>query len=218
MNSVIKNFLIFVCSLAFGWLGLPRSARARSANLNLSINVYIFNYAELSPKTLQRAEAVAAQIFRKAGVEAIWRNCDSNLTNIDHDVDCKPPSPTSLILKILPDITFTPGLTHDTTMGFAIGAFASLSFRQVRKEAALMGSTPEEILGFSAAHEIGHLLSQSHSDRGIMRPSWNREDFGVSPQGAFKFTPEQAQQIRAEVSTRNRMQQANALPESAAQR
>jgi hypothetical protein len=119
-------------------------------------------------------------------------------------------------LKILPDIAVTPGFTHDTTMGFAIGFFASLSFRQVRKEAAFMGTAPEEILGLAAAHEIGHLLSQSHSDKGIMRPSWNREDFGVSPQGAFKFTPEQAEQIRAEVSTRNGIQQADELQGMAA--
>jgi len=105
-------------------------------------------------------------------------------------------------LKILQDIAFTPGLTHDNTMGFAIGTFASLSFRQVRKEAALMGATPDQILGLAAAHEIGHLLSQGHSDRGIMRPSWNREDFGVSPQGAFRFAAEQAQSIRTEVRRR----------------
>ena len=56
----------------------------------------------------------------------------------------------------------------------------------------------------------------SHSPRGIMRPSWNREDFGVSPQGAFKFTPEQAHQMRAEVSKRYKMQQVGAPSETAA--
>jgi hypothetical protein len=186
-------------------------AEQMRAKMNPSINVYVFNYAELSPKTLQRAEDVAAHILREAGVEAIWRNCDPNLTDIDHDVNCtQKASPTNLVLKILPDIAVTPGFTHDTTMGFAIGAFATVSFRQARKEAALMGTTADEILGLSAAHEIGHLLSQSHSDRGVMRPSWNREDFGVSQQGAFKFTPQQAKQIRAEVSTRNGIQQADA--------
>jgi hypothetical protein len=101
-------------------------------------------------------------------------------------------------------------------MGFAIGVYASLAFRQVRKEAALTGALPDEILGLAAAHEIGHLLAQHHSDRGIMRPRWRREDFGVSPQGVFKFTPEQAQKIRAQVSLRNSMQQADTLPGMAA--
>lgn len=212
MNRVIKDLLTFGCILGFGWSGFPESARASSANLNLSINVYVFNYAELLPKTLQPAELVAANIFREAGIEMKWRNCTPALTDIDHDVNCtRKASPTNLVLKILPDIAVTPGFTHDTTMGFAIGSFASLSFRQVRKEAALMGATPDQILGLAAAHEIGHLLSQSHSDGGIMRPSWKREDFRVSPQGAFKFTPEQAEQIRAEVSTRNGMQQADKL-------
>ena len=177
------------------------------AKMNLSINVYVFNYAELLPKTLQPAEFVAATIFREAGIEIKWRDCTPALMDIDHDANCtQKASPTNLVLKILPDIAVTSGFTHDTTMGFAIGDFASVSFRQARKEAALMGSTADEILGLSAAHEIGHLLSQSHSDRGIMRPSWNREDFGVSPQGAFKFTPDQANQMRAEVATRGREQ------------
>jgi hypothetical protein len=213
MNRVIKNLLTFGCILAFGRLGLPQPARASSVNLGLSINVYVFNYAEQSPKTLQRAEDVAAHIFREAGVEAIWRNCNPALTDIDHDVNCtQKPSPTNLVLKILPDIAVTPGFSHDTTMGFAIGAYASVSFRQVRKEAALMGAVPCEILGLSAAHEIGHLLlgSGSHSDKGIMRPSWSRKDFRVSPQGAFKFTAEQAQSIRAEVGERERQQAAEA--------
>lgn len=212
MNKVIRNLLTFGCMLGFGGSGLPESARASSANVNLSINVYVFNYAELLPKTLQPAELVAANIFREAGIEIKWRNCTPALTDIDHDVNCtRKASPTNLVVKILPDIAVTSGFIHDSTMGFAIGAFASLSFRQVRKEAALVGTAPDEILGLAAAHELGHLLSQSHSDRGIMRPSWNREDFGVSQQGAFKFTPEQAEQIRAEVSTRNGMQQADKL-------
>ena len=182
-------------------------AEQMRAKMNLSINVYVFNYAELLPKTLQPAEFVAATIFREAGIEIKWRDCTPALMDIDHDANCtQKASPTNLVLKILPDIAVTPGFTHDTTMGFAIGDFASVSFRQARKEAALMGSTADEILGLSAAHEIGHLLSQSHSDRGIMRPSWNREDFGVSPQGAFKFTPDQANQMRAEVATRGREQ------------
>jgi len=49
---------------------------SNSADQNLRIPVHVFNYAELSPKTLQRPEAVAAHIFREAGVEANWRNCD----------------------------------------------------------------------------------------------------------------------------------------------
>jgi len=180
------------------------------ARMNRSLTVSVFNYAESSPRILQRAETVAAHILREAGVEAIWRNCDPNLTDIDHDVNCtQKASPTNLVLKILPDIAVTPGFTHDTTMGFAIGNFASVSFRQARKEAALMGTTADEILGLSAAHELGHLMSQGHSDRGIMRPSWNREDFGVSQQGAFKFTPEQANRMRAEVAKRGQEQAAS---------
>jgi hypothetical protein len=51
-----------------------------------------------------------------------------------------------------------------------------------------------------------------------MRARWRREDYEHAPRGAFKFTAQQAEQMRAEVSTRNRMQQAEALPETAARK
>ena len=64
------------------------------------------------------------------------------LMDIDHDANCtQKASPTNLVLKILPDIAVTPGFTHDTTMGFAIGDFASVSFRRLEKKLRLMGNT-----------------------------------------------------------------------------
>ena len=111
-------------------------AEQMRAKMNLSIDVYVFNYAELSSKTLQRAEFVAATIFREAGVETNWRDCTPALADTDHDANCtQKASTTNLVLKILPDIAVTPGFTHDTTMGFAIGVYASVSLRQARKEA-----------------------------------------------------------------------------------
>jgi len=60
---------------------------------------------------------------------------------------------------------------------------------------------------------LGHLLfgAESHAPRGIMRARFSREDFSRSPLGALTFTSEQGEQMRAEVSTRNGIQQADAL-------
>jgi hypothetical protein len=44
-----------------------------------------------------------------------------------------------------------------------------------------------------------------------MRARFSREDFTRSPVGTFTFTPQQGAQMRAEVSTRNGIQQAHAL-------
>jgi hypothetical protein len=64
----------------------------------------------------------------------------------------------------------------------------------------------------AVAHEIGHLLlgQQGHFPTGIMRERWQRRDYEAPPLGAFKFTPEQAEQVRTQVSERGRQQAAEA--------
>jgi hypothetical protein len=122
-----------------------------------------------------------------------------------------------LAVRILPYFGALPG-TDKKTMGFALGNLASVSVRRVSEEAAEFGIQPYEVLGPAIAHELGHILlgQKGHSPTGIMRARWRREDYERAPRGAFNFTAEQAKQIRAEVSTRNRRQQADAIPGTAA--
>jgi hypothetical protein len=112
-------------------------------------------------------------------------------------------SPTNLILRVLPEIAVVPGVTNDLSIGFAVGSYATVSFRWAREAADLVGVMPSEILTIVPAHEIGHLLlGPSHSPRGIMHASWSREDFARAQLGAFLFTTQQAKQMRAEVMRR----------------
>ena len=68
-------------------------------------------------------------------------------------------------------------------------------------------------LGHAMAHEPGHLLmpSAGHTSSGLMRGKWSPSDFLLAAQGKLHFTSQQAEIFPAEVSTRNRMQQAEAL-------
>jgi hypothetical protein len=49
-----------------------------------------------------------------------------------------------------------------------------------------------------------------------MRAQWNDEDLRRASRGTLLFTAQQAALIRAEVSTRNKMQQSDTLAEIAA--
>jgi hypothetical protein len=59
------------------------------------------------------------------------------------------------------------------------------------------------------AHEIGHLLlgSNSHSATGIMRAQWSRKDLQRASLEILRFTPAQAERIRADVLARIKQQE-----------
>jgi hypothetical protein len=214
MNRLLPSYLIFSFLLAFD---SPTVARDRSKNpggVMPGTNVLVFNYAQVPGQTLDRAEREVARILRDVGIETTWWNCNPALTDIHQDANCtQEVGPTTLIVRILPDIAVTQGVSNDRTMGLAFGNLASVSYRWVREEAAVVGALPSEILGAVAAHEIGHLLlgSESHSHSGIMRARWSRTDFDRSPLGTFTFTTEQAEQMRAEVAKRAREQAASGV-------
>ena len=184
------------------------------------INVRVHNYAQVSSEILTQAETEAAEILGKAGIEINWTNCDPTRKDLGDANECNQLlRPTNLAVRILPYFGVMPG-TDKNTMGFALGNLASVSVRRVSEEAAEFGVKPYEVLGPAIAHELGHMLlgQRGHSPSGIMRTRWRREDYERAPRGAFKFTAEQAEQMRAEVAGRNRMQRAEALLEIAAWR
>lgn len=54
----------------------------------------------------------------------------------------------------------------------------------------------------AVAHEIGHLFNLPHSPQGIMHGDWDKRDLSNMAMGRLNFSPEQAGQIRAEVTRR----------------
>lgn len=211
MSRTAQSLFTLLSLLTFSSLSLAGTQRKGDGAQNLAITVLVYKYAQVPGQTLDRAEREVARILHDVGIETTWRNCDPAVTDIHQDPNCTQEiGPTNLILRILPDIAVTRGLSHHRTMGLAFGNLASVSYRWVREEAAVVGAMPSEILSVAATHEIGHLLlgPESHSPGGIMRARFSREDFARAPLGAFTFTTEQGEQMRAEVAKRAREQAA----------
>jgi len=218
MNRSFKGFVLLAALLTFAPQALPQGRSENHDGLPPRINVRVHNYAQVSTEILTQAEVEAAEILGKAGIEIAWTNCDPTQKDLGDAAECNQfLGPTNLAVRILPYFGALPG-TDKKTMGFALGNLASVSVRRVSEEAAEFGIQPYEVLGPAIAHELGHILlgQKGHSPTGIMRARLRREDYERAPRGAFNFTAEQAKQIRAEVSTRNRRQQADAIPGTAA--
>jgi hypothetical protein len=178
------------------------------ADPSLQITVWIYNYAQVSPWTLIRAERVATKIFGQAGIETVWLN---------HALSKVPQQPcgaTILALRILPESMATRYDRKLTTLGFAVpspegGTHASVFYQRVKELAKGTVETEPEILGHALAHEIGHLLlgSTTHDPTGIMHTEWSRAELHQMSWQYLFFSAEEAEVLRFNVLGRIKLQE-----------
>jgi len=191
---------------------LMRSATAFAAasgsggDGELGITVRVYDYAHVGRSTLNAMEKQAAGIFRQAGLAMQWCNMTTGSAESFMDSSCDQPAGQAwLVLRILPRLKVVPGITADSTTGFAIGNMATVSYHWGNGADPSDAPIPWEILACTIAHEIGHLLlgPNSHSRTGIMTGDWSPKVLRDAGQGYLLFTPQQAVLIRAEVLARS---------------
>ena len=192
---------------------LAASPASGSDGPRLTIAVRVLNYARVSRPTMVSAEAQAAKVLRKAGIETVWLGCPFETPQTDVPLRCQQAvGPAEIVLRILPRFKSSKGLLPDDTLGFSSvpeagghGIYASVFFDQAEQFAEGGVASISVILGHAAAHEIGHLLlrSSQHSTVGIMRARWNQEDLRSASRGNLLFTGQQSKFICAEVRTRS---------------
>jgi hypothetical protein len=177
----------------------------------LGIPVRVYDYAHVGRGTLIAAEKQTAFIFGKVGLTMHWCNMTTNSEENLMDSNCdQPAGPVRLDVRIVPRLKVEPGATTDSTMGFAGGNLATVSYHWSKAADRSGGALPAEILACVIAHEIGHLLlgPNSHSRTGIMKGKWSAEELRGAGWGRLLFMPQQAELIRADVLARSGEQRA----------
>jgi len=219
----------FVCLLALSLLLVFDSSswakeRASEESSPVRITVRVFNYAEVASRVLEEGQKEASKIFRKAGVETTWVDCQVTAEKKVANPACHEPlGQAEFALRILPRTSAVPPGLRDN-IGFAFlppegrGSMAGIFYDLVESLAGLGRASRGVVLAHALAHEIGHLLlgTSAHSPWGLMRGGWVKEELRQAAMGNLLFTPEQAEQIRADVLERvsgqdmSRAAQANA--------
>ena len=215
MSKTSKDADRFIFLLSAAIVTSAACAPAQSAASPLAepakMHVRVYDYAQVPPKVLAKAEGQAEMIFQQAGVEVTWENStppkDASMAK---PVSPHPADSAGIDLRIVAHFESTTRVLRYDAMGFAVPPDTiAISLESVDKLASLGIAEGYQVLGGAMAHEIGHLFlgANSHSAVGIMRAGWKEQDLTEASQARLNFMPDQAVRIRAEVRHRQEQQQ-----------
>jgi len=218
MHRVYSRFARYLILVCFSMVGSWPAPYPNPQVLppKPEITVLIYNYAGVRDGIVDRAAKAAATVFRRAGLETVWMDCAASLSLAEDSEgeDCRRQLglKSSLVLRILPRRMAKKTGLHSSHFGFALptsgndfGYIANVFYHRVGELARSRGHEETAIiLGHLMAHEMGHLLLGlgSHSAMGIMHVPWARDQLDRARFSRLLFTPEQAEQIRRQVSER----------------
>lgn len=127
------------------------------------------------------------------------------------DVVWEPPTSDDAAVRMVNLTTWEP--RDDRIPAMALGATygvdgtfdarAYVFWLRVQRYAQQYTVGIEMLLGGAMAHELGHLLLPpgSHASRGLMRATWDREQFRSVANGLLHFSPQSAAQMAAASTT-----------------
>jgi hypothetical protein len=181
--------LFTVCCLTAAGPALPCEANVGDADPIVMVRVE--NPQGLEAPGLDRAQELATEIYKRAGVSLRWTPDetmpDRTLTLVLTTSTAVPPGLGSGAMGVAP----SPG---DGTRG----TLAYVFLDKVRSFAASYRLVVAHVLACALAHEIGHLLlpPNAHRPDSVMREGWHPSLFPPRAPGLLGFPPDQSKLLR----------------------
>jgi hypothetical protein len=165
----------------------------------------VYQYADISPEVLAKAESRAEGIFQQIDLTIVWvdfrRQPHSSSQQEQDELDS-----TDAVLRIAPR---SRAALQSSALGEALpcqlgkdACIANVFMNRVEEQTNVEKIGVDQMLGHAIAHEIGHLLlgSNSHNSSGLMKAKWGPQDMKSAAKGNLLFTPKQARRMRANLS------------------
>ena len=160
-----------------------------------SLQIQVYDYAAIGAKPLGQIALQLEDILRHAGISVQVNICRGSIAVACDEQD-------ALNIRILPGYAKAMRNVGRLPMGQAFanhmgGGYASIFEGAVQDQAAAANIPWVVVLAHAAAHEVGHLLlgDLAHTQRGLMRENWDRNDYQLMNQNRLHFTDHQARQL-----------------------
>jgi hypothetical protein len=181
---------------------------ARAARAPVTVRVYDGGVMPAADQTV--ALRAAAGVLAAAGIDVTWLACGDDATRT-HAIACEvPPGPAELSVRFV-RLAGTPSRGQlqlgyslvDTRIG--AGSLATVYVDRVHWVASQAGADTAVVVGFAAAHEIGHLLlgTNAHAANGLMRAVWSRAQLQHGDVKDWLFSRADAVKMRSSLEQRN---------------
>jgi hypothetical protein len=156
------------------------------------IAVRVCNFSTADARDVTEMTRIAGAVFRHSGIAIRWLECSPGAA--DRNVIL-----LSLVNKSAQVGAHTLGWT---TLGTSELTILFSDARNVSMAVGLV--TPGRIMGYSAAHELGHafLRSGEHALFGVLKAQYTRRDLVQMSQETLFFTAEQTKLLQSEIRAR----------------
>jgi hypothetical protein len=164
-----------------------------------ALQVQVYDYAHLKPPALHEFVTRTQDILVGAGLSIKVDLCERSV-----EMSCKtqPRGPRILMIRVVPGEAKRMSNVRRPPLGQSFadsegGIYASVFFAPVQDQAAEANVPWVTVLAYAAAHEIGHLLlgTQAHTPRGVMKATWDLNDYQRMNQNSCHFSSEQILQF-----------------------
>ena len=170
------------------------------------IRVRLYDYADISPATINDAQRLAAKFYSEIELTVDWAPTfrPHGRKNGAHDPGILQDYTINILSASMVARTHWP----PDALGSAVvtptggGKIAYVLYDRLKAAAFASGWPVKDLLAVVIAHELGHLIlgPGSHSPDGLMRGSWDVSELRRMRPDSFAFTREQLALIEERVT------------------
>jgi hypothetical protein len=192
------------CFVLFLFLGLFGNATSVSAQ-TAALQVQVYDYSGLPPAALHEFITRTQEILSGAGISV---EVDACARSVSTPCESRRGSSSQVMIRVVAGAPRNRKNVRRQDLGRSIvnhdgGTYATVFLKPVEDEAAETNLPRILVLGYAAAHEVGHLLlgEEAHTPQGLMKAHWEIDDFQAMAQNRFHFSPEQIQELKCRYGT-----------------